>query len=350
MIGLIQTGGTIGSDGDPQAPIPSARFRELWDRLMPAAPFPIHWYDTPKALDSTEITPADWAVVMGLALDAVEAGAEGVVVLHGTDTMAQSAAALAFLSTRIADDGTPKARLGVPLVITGSMRPLFEGETLRNGSDAQANATGAIRLAASGAPETHLFFAGRTLPAASVVKADDRASEAFVAPKGAGEPAELPPAKIEKLRAQLDTLAPLLGRKAVLSWLFEPSAPEHHARALEGAIERLGGDLGAIHLVGFGTGNIPAGSLLLPILQAARDRGVLIAVGTNVHRGRTDTGIYAAGAWTAEAGALPAHDMTIPATHAKLHVAMALAQHHRWDRVTTERFFSTPIAGERSAE
>lgn len=350
MIGIVQTGGTIASDevnGGPAAPIPSDRFRELWDRLMPRAPVPLQWLDAAEPLDSTEMTPASWAEIMGLVLDAAEREAKGIVVLHGTDTLAQSAAALAFLSTVITGEGRAKSRLGLPLVITGSMKPLFRGDELREESDAQANVTGAIRLANGGAPETHVHFGGRTLPAAAVVKADDRA-EAFVAPKTPADLEELAPAKLDRLRRQLDELAPRLGRKAVLTWLFEPQEPDQHATALGGAIEALGSDLGAIHLIGYGTGNVPASDRLLPVLKAVHERGVPVVVGTNVHRGDTDTNLYAAGAWTSEAGAVPAGNMTIPATHAKLSVGLALADLHGWDCAALERFIATPVAGERS--
>jgi glutamyl-tRNA(Gln) amidotransferase subunit D len=76
---------------------------------------------------------ADWRFIAEAAAAALAESPAGVVVLHGTDTMHYTAAALSFMLRDIS----------VPLVLTGSMIP--GGDP---GSDALANLGDAIRVAA----------------------------------------------------------------------------------------------------------------------------------------------------------------------------------------------------------
>src|SRR5687767_2325299 len=66
-------------------------------------------------LDSSDVGPDEWSALaeeVGRARDAHE----GIVIIHGTDTMAYTAAALSFALRG----------LDRPVVLTGSQRPLAE--------------------------------------------------------------------------------------------------------------------------------------------------------------------------------------------------------------------------------
>ena len=67
----------------------------------------------PMNIDSTNMRPADWMRIRDEIVDAYDAY-DGFVVLHGTDTMAYTAAALSYLV-----QGSPK-----PIVLTGSQQPM----------------------------------------------------------------------------------------------------------------------------------------------------------------------------------------------------------------------------------
>lgn len=84
---------------------------------------------------SVSMTPADWGTIASAVYDAVRGGTDGVVVLHGTDTMVYTAAALSFMLEN----------LPVPVVLTGSMLPGGAPE-----SDAPRNVRNALRAASSG--------------------------------------------------------------------------------------------------------------------------------------------------------------------------------------------------------
>lgn len=360
---LLYTGGTIGAAGVPLTPLPAAEFRV---RVDAAGLLGDAWWDaTARPIDSTDATPADWATIARHVLAAPGA----VTILHGTDTMAWTAAALGFLLTEIDPEGKPRARHGAPVIFTGSQRPLFgpgEGANgVADGSDAPAN----LALARNAANDAQrdgrrgvwLAFGGQVLPGTRALKADTLADAAFEAPlepvdTPASAPASVPTALMELpaaqpggLARQLDEVAPFLGRRMVLSVTAAPNAPHHHAAVLSGAITALGPSLGAILLLGYGLGNMPGQAALAPILSAAAERGVLIAAGSQVPRGPVWPTLYAAGHWLRALGAVPAGDMTAAAMHAKLHVVLALAAARGWDGERARAVLTTPLAGEMSA-
>lgn len=82
---------------------------------------------------SFDFTPSDWQTVADSVYNSIREGVDGVVVLHGTDTMQYTASALSFML------GYPE----VPVVMTGAMVP--GGNP---GSDGPGNVKAALRVAA----------------------------------------------------------------------------------------------------------------------------------------------------------------------------------------------------------
>jgi aspartyl-tRNA(Asn)/glutamyl-tRNA(Gln) amidotransferase subunit B len=98
---------------------------------------------------SEEITPLDWARLL-LGLDERLRGgrASGIVVTHGTDTLAYTASLVFWLFPR------PP----VPIVFAASLQPAG-----REGSDAIPTLRKAIQVAAESAPGVYVVFGGRVL-------------------------------------------------------------------------------------------------------------------------------------------------------------------------------------------
>jgi L-asparaginase len=346
-LALIYSGGTVGCADEPLEPLSARDFQTLWSRhvgprLDGAATIGWQWLEPP--LDSSEMTPGDWARLARMILGACER--QAVLLLHGTDTMAWTAAALGFLLTLLDGEGRPVGRLDMPVVLTGAQRPLFEGDAIRPGTDALANLETAIRACAGGEAGVRVAFGGEVLPGARVVKMSTTADRAFACPKGAAPCPGLPAADPAALALQLDRLAPHLGAKAVIVVTPGPNSPALLAASLAGTIDRLGERLGAIYLNGYGIGNFPGRVEIAPQLRAAHGRGVLIVAGSQVAHGDVDPSTYGAGHWLTACGAVASADMATPAVHAKLHVALALGAAEGWDRDRMERFFLTPVAGE----
>jgi L-asparaginase len=134
---VVNTGGTLGMAGVVGSYKPKPG--HLQHQLCSKAEFKhlnqfIDVKDLPGTLiDSSNASPFDWMrlaafVARHLSLPSYR----GIVVIHGTDTMAYSTAALSFLLRFISK----------PVIFTGSQRPLQEP-----GSDAVANLIGACEIA-----------------------------------------------------------------------------------------------------------------------------------------------------------------------------------------------------------
>jgi len=346
-LALIYSGGTIGCAGTPLDPLAAADFQALWAhhvgwRLADTVAVDWQWLEPP--LDSSQMSPEHWVQLARLVLDAREQ--DSVLLLHGTDTMAWSAAALAFLLTEYGASGQPVARYDMPVVMTGAQRPLFEGDAIRAGTDALSNVELAVRICGDGAPGVRVAFGGRVLPGARVMKMSTTADATFECPKGEAPCPALPSASRKTLSTQLDSLAPHLGAKAVICLTPVPTVIDLQAQYLSSVIHGLGERLGAIHLSGFGIGSFPELGKIAPLLTEAHDRGVLIVAGSQVPYGDVDPSTYDSGHWMAGCGAMASADMATAAVQVKLQLALAMGAADGWDQAQMERFFQTPVAGE----
>lgn len=115
-------------------------------------------------IDSSNATPDNWQT-MADDLCAHRDDADAFVVLHGTDTMSYSSAALSYALTGF----------GKPVIFTGSQHPLGKIE-----SDATANVTGALNAAMSGRFHgVGLFFGHHLFAGNRVSKSSSWASKGF---------------------------------------------------------------------------------------------------------------------------------------------------------------------------
>ena len=110
---LIATGGTIASIEDGNGLAPALGGEELAKYVPEIEGLCDFDVVQPMNIDSTNMRPADWMRIRDEIVRAYDAY-DGFVVLHGTDTMAYTAAALSYLV-----QGSPK-----PIVLTGSQQPM----------------------------------------------------------------------------------------------------------------------------------------------------------------------------------------------------------------------------------
>jgi L-asparaginase type I len=149
-IGLVLTGGTIGAEEDDLVLSvgsgPTQAESGLLERMWPGPGKPSITVESPVRKLSENLEPSDWLKIASAVRKlVVEANVAGVLILHGTDTMGYTAAALSFL---LSD-------LDRPVVLTGSNLPSGE-----KNSDADHNVhTALVALQELGAG-TYVVFAG----------------------------------------------------------------------------------------------------------------------------------------------------------------------------------------------
>lgn len=310
-IGLIYTGGTVGMTMTERGYAPMQDFGGALARLFAAAGdalprYTLHEYAVP--IDSTNATPQDWQNI-GRDIAARYNDYDGFVVLHGTDTMVYTAAALSYML-----QGLRK-----PVIVTGSQIPLGAAR-----SDAPQNLVTAMQLAASESiSEVALYFNQRLLRGNRATKVSTERMDAFDSPNHPwladlginvrfNQAALLPRAGKEGFEL------PDYGRHTVLPVRFVPGMPTAAVQAMIDLKPQ------ALILQCYGAGNAPdRDPALLDMLARASAQGMVIAACSQSPHGRVAIGTYAAGAGMTAAGVIGAHDMTFEALYVKLHHLLA---------------------------
>ena len=159
---LLTTGGTIASmpGGEGLEPHRSDVMERELEQLRT-------YYDISvqdiMCLDSSNITPEEWQQIARAVFEN-RAGFDGVVVSHGTDTMAYTASAVTFMLPNI----------DLPVVFTGSQLPL--ADMLSDGPD---NLRTAFAMAAAGYPGVFLAFDRKVMLGCRAVKVRASGFSAF---------------------------------------------------------------------------------------------------------------------------------------------------------------------------
>jgi L-asparaginase len=256
-------------------------------------------------LDSGDMQPAHW-VELGRAVHGAlaEEGFDGVVVVHGTDTMAYGASAVALML----------GPLPRPVVFTGAQRPLVEVRT-----DARANLVDAVHAATLAVPEVCVAFASRVLRGARTIKRDAWALSAFDSPNCSplvelGVDVEV--ASHVRTPAALGPFDPRIEPHVLAVRIFPGLDPALLRGALRTGVRGL-------VIEAYGTGNVPhlSGSII-PALEEARDRGIPVLVVSQCPRGFVDMQRYGGGSAASAAGAISGGDMTVEAAIAKLMIGL----------------------------
>ncbi len=311
-IAILYTGGTIGMEKTAHGYAPMTDFASTLAGLLnqQAGTLPrytLHQY--PDPIDSTNATPHDWQII-GRDIAARYNDYDGFVVLHGTDTMVYTAAALSFML-----QGLRK-----PVIVTGSQTPMGEVR-----SDALQNLITALQLSVSDAiNEVAIYFNQRLLRGNRATKFSNDCYTAFDSPNypwlaEVGITAHMNPALL-LARAQTERFElPDYGQGRILSLRFTPGLSPHVLSALLALRPQ------ALILECYGAGNAPdRDPTLIEQLTKANADGIVLAASSQSPRGHVTLGAYATGAGLARAGVIGALDMTFEALFVKLHHLFAM--------------------------
>lgn len=293
----LYTGGTIGCIATPHGLAPAAGVLQqpIADLVaMAAAPqCQVVLREYPNLLDSSSMQPSDWLRI-AQDIDANYADFDGFIVLHGTDTLAWTAAALHW----------QLANLAKPVVITGSQRPWLASD-----SDAPTNFKLALHAACGQQAGVMVAFGGQLLPGVAVKKLDADADKAFAAPNWQGIWPARPTAAY-----YLQPVNPALN---ILAIKLYPGTEAWLANSLK--LQNFEG----IAIESYGSGNLPSNTHLEATLQQLAQRGTIITNCSQCIAGEVRQGHYAAGDFMQQIKALPAGRMSIEAATTWLYTALA---------------------------
>lgn len=291
----LYTGGTIGCVPTAQglAPMTGVLQQPIAKLLAKqATPPQLTLREYPQLLDSSSMQPKDWLRI-AKDIDADYDHFDGFIVLHGTDTLAWTAAALHWQLAHIAK----------PVVITGSQRPW-----LVSGSDAAANFELALHAACGKQAGVMVAFGGRLMPGVAAKKLDADADCAFAAPNWQGL---WPVPPTEKYHFQ-----PVNPALNILAIKLYPGSEAWLAQSLcQAKIE-------GIAIEAYGSGNLPGNTLLNTALKQLAQNGTSIINCSQCIAGEVRQGHYAAGDLMQQIKALPAGRMSIEAATTWLYTAL----------------------------
>lgn len=282
---LVHTGGTLGMDpaGTPVTLAPGASVARILEQVPELAELAELRLTVALNRDSATLEP-EHILSLARLIREQSVDYEGIVLIHGTDTMAYTASVLGFL---LAD-------LGKPVVITGSQRPLAYVR-----SDARSNLVDAVSLAARKVPEIGICFGDHWLRGVATDKLSVHRYQAFESPN-------LPPLAELGLHIQMHAHA----------GVFERQVPPGLGQSMESALTVYAPFPGmpwslpseptkGVLIQAYGAGNLP---MERPDLQAVFDhcraRAIAVVITSFCPWGGVDLATYELGRMAVERGAI----------------------------------------------
>jgi L-asparaginase len=319
---LVHTGGTLGMApvGDPSTLAPGPSLEGIFQQVPELGQLAEFEFLAPFNRDSTTLEPDDLLLLARLVRERAP-GHRGVVIVHGTDTMAFTASVLGFL---LCD-------LGMPVVLTGSQRPLAYAR-----SDARSNLVDAVALALCGVAEVGICFGDHWLRGVAAEKVSVHRFEAFETPN-------LPPLAELGLHLQIHPHAGAFPRRvppglqrletALAVYTPHPGMPWHLPDpSIRGLV-----------IQAFGAGNLPMERPdLRALLAHCRARRLPVVITSQCLSGAVDLSLYELGRLALDEGCIPGGHHTRCAAVAKLGLCLGAG----FALEAVRDAFSTSWAGE----
>ena len=320
---LLTTGGTIASmpGGEGLEPHRSDVMERELNQLRT-------YYDISvrdvMCLDSSNIRPEEWQLI-ARDIFTHRVGFDGIVVSHGTDTMAYTASAVTFMLPDI----------DLPVVFTGSQLPLADML-----SDGPENLRTAFAMAATGCPGVFLAFDRKIMLGCRAVKVRASGFSAFesVNARYAGRVSNLglvlDPDVLPKPRGEA-RLRDDISKNVFLLKLTPGLNP-----AVFDMLAAMG--YKGIVIEAFGLGGFNVLNKGLRGIQRAVEDGVSVVVTTQCLYDSSNLQVYQVGNKLLELGVIQGRDMTSEAAMTKL--MWAIGQGMEPEQIKT--LFNTNLAGE----
>lgn len=301
-VAIISTGGTIASRVDYRTGgvRPALSASDLYSVVPELSEVARIDAEILLSLFSENITPKNWSEMAKAVARHTEKGVDGIVVAHGTDTMAYTAAALSFALQN----------LPVPVILVGSQRSAD-----RPSSDAATNLTGAVS-AAAGAPFAEVVVAmhGTVSDKTIVFHRGTKVRKCHTSRRDTFKSVNAKPlAKMEDTRITMlvdDYVEREPKRKLVLKPKFEEKValvkfyPGLNPKVLEWYV-----DAGYRGIILEGTGLGHVGKYCFSAVRKAVENNLVVAMTSQCIWGRVHMNVYDTGRDLLEIGVIPLEDM-----------------------------------------
>jgi len=296
---ILHTGGTIGMCSTKEGLAPARGFEmQLREQLSQQTHQNLPSWEFRELLpliDSANINPAHWLRIRKEIVEAISKREfSGVLVLHGTDTLAYSAAALSF----------QLLGLDIPVLLTGALLPAHVP-----GSDAWENLIGSLKILAGTLPSgVYLYFHGNLLQGTRCSKVRSFGRDPFAC---------LPHHQDVENRAQkLPDVLKYDHVKAPSNIAVLPLFPGIQATHLSALINS---GVQALILECYGSGTGPCNDkAFLTTLRTAVDCGVILFAISQCWEDKIDLELYEAGNHLYQSGLIPGNRITREAAIGKL--------------------------------
>jgi glutamyl-tRNA(Gln) amidotransferase subunit D len=336
-VDIISTGGTIASRVDYRtgAVQPALSADDLYSavpELSEVADIRAHILYSEL---SENMTPKHWVGMAEKIQEVVKSGTHGIVICHGTDTMAYTSAALSFILRN----------LPIPIILVGSQR-----SSDRPSSDAATNLLGAVAVS-SGAPFAEVAVAMHESPSDNTIAVHrgTKVRKCHTSGRYAFKSINTPPlAKYDLEKSSLEMIDPNFQKRdpnrsletktnfneKVLLVKFYPGMSSD---TFEWAVK--GGYSGVV-IEGTGLGHVSI--RLRDSIKEAIEAGILVGMTSQCLWGRVNMNVYSTGRDLLAIGVMPLEDMLPEAALVKMMWVLGQTK----DSEEAKRLLLTNIAGE----
>lgn len=321
---IITTGGTLASAKSKEGLVPELNSTEIFSGMEGIMNhFEVDFLEL-FSLDSSNMQPEEWQMIAKTVYE--NCGKyDGMVIIHGTDTMAYTASAISFMLQNIP----------IPVVLTGSQLSI-----LNPIADAVENCRCAINMAGSEVRGVFVAFNRKVMLGTRASKVRTISFDAFESINypyvGVVNSNGLDISNYRQEEEKEFQLQNKLCKEVFLLKLIPGTNP-----AIFEALYQMG--YKGVVVEAFGIGGIHFKKRdLADAIGNVIAKGMTVVVGTQCLYEGSNLSVYQTGQVILKQGAIAAHDMTAEATVTKLMWVLGQTE----DREEIKRYFSKNLAGE----